>query len=339
MIAHMGLVRLTLVSVCACIALVSAGCGELQLTMEDVACIPGEKSIFVGQLERDSPFGIPDALEGESISFWVGSELIGVAKTDDEGRARLAADLGTRSVRDEVIARAWVGLQRVQVVRPIQSWDANTVIIAVDVDHTIAETDYEGVLLDDVDTKTTTIPGSVEALNALSRKFHVMYVTARPNFLYDETRRWLKMHGFPQAPLVMGSSTSDLVDQAELKKDLLGWRREHLPNLLIGIGDKASDAEAYDAVGMLSILLTPVEEEPEAANVFVMPDWAAIQAFFDANSETLTKPGKLADLLKRDAITELEIPDQPEHLRIRIVGQDDDDADDDDRDSDAQDDD
>ena len=77
----MGLVRLTLVSVCACIALVSAGCGELQLTMEDVACIPGEKSIFVGQLERDSPFGIPDALEGESISFWVGSELIGVAKT------------------------------------------------------------------------------------------------------------------------------------------------------------------------------------------------------------------------------------------------------------------
>ncbi len=338
MIAQSGLVRFLIVSVCACIAVVS-GCGELQLTMEDVAYVPGEKSIFVGQLERDSPFGIPDAMENESISFWVGDDLIGVAKTDDEGRARLAADLGKRSLQDKVKARAWVGLRRVEVVRPIQSWDANTVIIAVDVDHTIAETDYEGVLLDDVDTKTTTIPGSVEALNALSRKFHVMYVTARPNFLYDETRQWLKMHGYPQAPLVMGPNASALVDQAELKEDLLKWRREPLPNLLIGIGDKASDAEAYHAVGMLSILLAPAEEELEAENVFVMPNWAAIQAFFDVNGESLTKPDRLADILERDAITELDIPDQPEHLQIRIASENGDDADDDEKDNDEKDDD
>ncbi len=291
--------------------------------MEDVVYLPGEQSIFVAQLEKDLPVGLPDALEGTTVTFWNGSQHIGSATTDDEGRAQMVADIGG-AVPKYVKARARSGLQRVEVEQPVRRWERSRVIIAVDVDHTIAETDYEGVLIDDIDTKSKPIPGSIEVLNAMSRKYHLMYVTARPIFLFDETRQWLKMHGYPQAPLVMGPSASALVDQAELKENLLSWRRDHLPNLLIGIGDKETDAEAYAAVGMLSLILAPVEDESDVNQVFIVKDWVGIESFFNSNAGVLSDAGRLENVIRRGAIDELEASEDRQRFRLRAVDVDDD---------------
>ncbi len=298
--------------------------------MEEVALIPGQKTIFVGQLERDIHIGVPNALEGKTISFWTDREMIGVAKTDDEGRAHLVADLASSTIPTSVIARVWVGLQRIEVTRPVHRWQPNRVIIAVDIDHTIAETDYEGVLIDDVDHKSKPIPGSIETLKILEKNFHLMYVTARPNFLLDESENWLGLHGYPSAPLVMGANASALVNQAELKGNLLNMRRAQLPHLLIGIGDKGSDAEAYSAANMLSIILAPLEESPEAANVLVMQDWSDINRFFNANMTVLNDAERLTDLLSRQAISEFAIPKESKQRIVepseKDSGDDEDDA-------------
>jgi hypothetical protein len=290
------------------------GCGPVVLTLEDVVLLPERASVFVAQLERETPFGVRNALEDQRVTFWLGNQFVGTARTDAEGLARLVSDAEHSVTADTARAGATLGFQRVRAKRPVYRWNPDRVIVAVDIDHTISRTDHASVLLEEVDTQSTPLPGAIEGVEMIQSELHLLYLTARPSFLREKSREWIALHGFPAAPLIMPPHTSALLDQAETKRKILTERREFLPNLLIGIGDTASDAIAYSSAGMLGIILAPLEDSPELPNVVVMDDWSRIVEFFAINAETLAAPERLADLLEREAVAELVIPIRPEDV-------------------------
>jgi hypothetical protein len=286
------------------------GCGRIVLTADDLVYMPGRATLLVAQVEEDSPFVVRDGVEDQEVVYVLDGVVVGRARTDGEGRAELVtrvdqpaagADYGVTIKRAR---RTW------RVDRPIHRWDATRVIVVVDVDHTLSQTDYSTLLTEPVDTESEPYEGAREVLTALDEAYELLYLTARPRFLLDKTREWLTRHGFPAAPLVTTRTVSDVLAQAERKRELLEQRKELWPNVLIGIGDKASDIEAYAATGMLSVIRAPADVSPDVPNVVLMADWTAIGRFFERQAETLADAEKLRGVIEREAGTALVMPSE-----------------------------
>lgn len=289
------LVRLTAVVVPGVLV---AGCGRAVLTVEDIAYVPDRPTIFVAQLERETGLGMRDGLENEVVTFSLDGVALGEARTDDEGRAQFVHRFELAAGSKVFTTAAAVGHERLEVERPIHHWRADTIIVVVDVDNTVSRTDYGTLLTEEVDTESEPVAGAREVLWQLDEHYELLYLTARPRFLLDTTREWLARHEFPAAPIVTTASVSDVFDQAETKRELLRVRKELWPHLLIGIGDKEADIEAYSSLGMLGIVLgPPAEAPPERPNVIMLENWPAIGRFFAQHRETLRDPERLRDVV------------------------------------------
>lgn len=288
--------------------LLFSGCGRTVLTADDMVYLPGRDTIFVAQVEEESPFLVRDGVENESVAFWLDGKTVGQARTDGEGRAQLVRRVDVSPEVTRYTARIQTATQTLRVDRPIHRWDPDKVIIVVDVDHTLSRTDFETLLTEPIDTKSEPYEGARQVLATLAERYELLYLTARPRFLLDKTRQWLGGHDFPDAPLVTTRSVGALLEQAEKKRDMLQRRKELWPNLLIGIGDKNTDIEAYAATGMLSVVLAPAEVPPGTPNVVMFADWSAIGRFFERHAATLQNPKNLRGVIDRDAGTELVIP-------------------------------
>ena len=45
------------------------------------------------------------------------------------------------------------------------------------------------------------LPGAVETLATLARRYRIIYLTGRDHAFYNKTRAWLEGGGFPEGPL------------------------------------------------------------------------------------------------------------------------------------------
>jgi phosphatidate phosphatase APP1 len=284
------------------------GCQQYIFTADDLAVMPRKPTIFVAQLETDSIGGLRDGVENHEVVFMVDGSVVGTARTDAEGRAQLIDEIvipthvSTYRVKTQVVGR------QLTVQRPIHRWDPDRVIVVVDIDHTVSDTDYETLLTETDDTGSVPYPNSRATLRALGGHYELLYLTARPRFLLEETRTWLKRHDFPEAPLVTVRTVSEVLDQTKHKRQLLTRRKELWPNMLIGIGDKEADVGAYAATGMLGVILAPANVPVAAKNTVLLPDWSAINRFFRVHQQTLRSIERLSELLERDAGAELALP-------------------------------
>ena len=68
--------------------------------------------------------------------------------------------------------------------------------------------------------------------------------------------------------------------------------------LLIGIGNQPSDAEAYGASGMLSLMLPGKSGGEFAPHAIVFRDWKELARFCEANRETLASTALLKEAIK-----------------------------------------
>lgn len=288
--------------------LVFGGCGRIVLTADDVVYMPDRDTIFVAQVEEESPFLVRDGVEKEAVTFLLDGKTVGHARTDSEGRAQLVKRVRISPDASQYTARIQTTTQTMDVDRPIHRWDPGKVILVVDVDHTLSRTNYETLLTEPIDTRSEPYDGAREVLTTLGERYELLYMTARPRFLLDKTRQWLHDHEFPNAPLVTTRSVSALLDQAEKKRDMLRRRKELWPNMLVGIGDKDTDIEAYSATRMLSVVLAPAELPSDAPNVVMFADWPAIGRFFDRHATTLESAKALRSLIQRDEGTQLVMP-------------------------------
>jgi phosphoglycolate phosphatase-like HAD superfamily hydrolase len=175
-------------------------------------------------------------------------------------------------------------------------------VVAVDIDETLCETDYTNLLWGIGRDETTPLPGARAALSELSRDYDLLYVTARSKSLAGKTTSWLKRHGFPEGRLITSPTLGDFIFQSGFKRAALRQLRREYPNLVVGIGDKAADAEAYRANRMVPVVVHPWAHHRYHADDVVLRDWSAVAGFFRDNRAVLRDPRRLNDALGRGPV-------------------------------------
>ncbi|HNQ31303.1 MAG TPA: hypothetical protein PKG71_02585 [Candidatus Woesebacteria bacterium] len=139
--------------------------------------------------------------------------------------------------------------------------------------------EYITKLIHDNDLQVRMLPtnGSVEAINQITRIIPInAYITVRPESVMDGTSRWLKMYGFPEAPLIYRPSEVEHKNGTAWKSDLL--TREQ--RLIKGIVDNdlqlpLSLSRTYKG----SVFLYDAEKLPQhivAPNVYACADWSSV---------------------------------------------------------------
>jgi hypothetical protein len=274
------------------------GCSPAILTVDGLVLVRGQESMLLAQLEREPVLGFRDGIQNVWVRFCVGGRQVAEQLTADAGRASTFCSLSP-AMGAEFEASAVVDGRTVRTVGSIFDWRDDRTIIAVDIDGTISDTDYDDLVFDDEDEDSMPIATSREILSALAHDFHIVYLTARPRFLLEKTRAWLAKHRYPHGPVVAAGGLRDSLRQGSLKREMLEGLRQCWPNLLIGIGDKHRDAVAYRANGMLPVVVTTknITRKRRTWQVVVLPTWEDVSQLFAANHRVLSDPSTLADAI------------------------------------------
>lgn len=260
---------------------------------------------LAASLERPTVLGIPKDIEEHPVRFRLDDEPIAYGgstrkaaetNTDEEGRAVLNGvkiPPSAQRVRADatVDGKTVVGEGRVFRFRP------GRVIVVVDIDDTISRTDFDDVIFDETDEDSRPLADAPRVLRTIADDFHVVYLTARPVFLLDKTRGWLRRNEFPDGPVLVSHRKRDLIRQGAYKRRALKRLRETWPAMLVGIGDRKGDAEAYGANGMLTLILNPGEDDDFGGHALRMANWRAIEALFKVNRGLLMSPEHLRDVI------------------------------------------
>ena len=109
------------------------------------------------------------------------------------------------------------------------------------------------------------MPGSAPALQRLSRRYTLVYVTHRPDFLGPLSKEWLRRNEYPRG-VVLLSDIREFVRGSEKYKTLtIAGLRRQFNNLQVGVGDQLSDMRVYHENGMQPFLIfrLPDQGQPE----------------------------------------------------------------------------
>ena len=103
-----------------------------------------------------------------------------------------------------------------------------------------------------------------DSLKSLEERWNVVLVTARDDFFQKRTLRWLDRQSFPETPVVF--STCLLLSassQADYKSAAIGALKRRGLRVTHGVGDKASDIEAYRRGDLRAVLILedPFDED------------------------------------------------------------------------------
>lgn len=230
----------------------------------DLLLGPGDEQIVFakmvyGELDKD--------LEDEDVELWVlrgcagDWEKLGEARTtgDDAPASKSGEPGGGGRVRFDIPAdkRLGVGLHPVRVVARGDGSTAELSVLVSDGKLAMAVSDVDGTLtgseVEEFEKLVkgdlpTAHPDAAEAIGALREKGYLpVYLTARPEWLVNRTRAFLRERGFP----------SGLVQTTQTKTGYLGsaagnWKALALAELgkhgevRFGFGNMPGDAAAYE---------------------------------------------------------------------------------------------
>ncbi len=287
------------------------GCRAPVLRVEDAIVRPGEKARLAAFVEREPILGLGKDVADVPVVFLVDGQEVGRDRTNDEGSAdtkvAVPADTGWYE------ARATVGAAELRARGHLYCWSDERVIVAVDIDETIARTEYDELLIERDEDGSDPHKRAARTLRALAQDCHILYLTGRPRALLDKTRTWLGEHDFPSGPVLMSERKRDLLRPGNYKEKRLRALRKQWPTLLIGIGNEKTDAEAYGANNMLTLMLADKRPRGFGQHALVFRDWKALGQFLAANRAVLTSPGELKEVIagKRQLLCALR-PYEPE---------------------------
>lgn len=235
----------------------------------DFFYLEGDDQWVVGKFS----YGITDKdIHGERVDVYVlrdclgQFELLGTATTTDDGShptVEGVEDSGGR-VYFQIPEAARLGLGRHRIHFVVRGDDSRTdafievvppgtPIIVSDVDGTLttSETEEYGALLGG--TTPEVQPGAPEALGALvDAGYHIMYLTARPEFLVGRTREFVQQRGLPR-----GLVHTTLGLTGALGSAAVGFKSGELEALAArslvpsyAFGNTSSDGDAYENAGI-----------------------------------------------------------------------------------------
>ena len=277
----------------------AGGCAKPMLSLSDVVVVNGGQTAIDAYTEHTSPLGDIDHLTGVDVSFFGGDQALGMATTDGRGLARWSCRLpeGATSVR----ATAVIDGTAVEAEGRVFEWHPERTIIVCDIDETVSATDYSALLAEGPDDAgSQPLPGAPEVMNELSKRFNIIYITGRPRFLLNKSRRWLATHGFPAAPVVTALTIGEAIRVQKFKGGQIADLKCLSSNLLIGIGNATTDSEAYASNGLLTIVIDDSDSNRFRAHAIVVRNWEMIHELFDANREILEDPAKLSEIIRME---------------------------------------
>ncbi len=181
---------------------------------------------------------------------------VGRARTDGDGRAtirapgvRLAAP-GRHEFAFVVPADGSFALGSVWALR------RGAEVVVFDIDGTLTTGDDEVI----AELTVGSEPEMYEGANDLARAWassgrQPVYVTGRPYFLQDSSRRWLEAHGFPPGPV---RTTDQMSDSLTNREHVGRFKRDYLRDLLAptgvvvaaAYGNALTDVCAYAEAGI-----------------------------------------------------------------------------------------
>lgn len=285
---------------------VGAGCVAPVLIVDDAVIMAGRKSRLVACVAREPIVGLVKDVERVRVAFLVEGREIGAERSDNDGLASIERHLPAGVAQYE--ARATVGDQELRAGGRVFAWDAERVILAVDIDQTIERTKYKHLLDDEGEDDSDPLKRSADVLSALAREYHILYLTGRPRYLLDKTRAWLREEGFPPGPVIMSESVRTVFRPGSFKEQKLRALRKSWPRLLIGIGDKPSDANAYGANEMLALAIDSERGRSFGRHTLVFRTWREVGQFFAANHAVLSDPRRLERVIDGKEPLSLKVP-------------------------------
>jgi len=253
----------------------------------DVLCKPGERVLLKGRLWRKRI--LLRGVMGRKIEFFLGKELIGEARTDREGLATLPfRPEGEEDYFIRVVLAEREGLRTDVASLLVSSRQVETRTAVLDIDGTLAQSSV-WLLPFRSHRKIRPLPGAIEAVWALARRYAIIYLTGRDDSFLQKTKEWLEMHAFPRAPVFFWDPAMRLVTPAVHKMLTIKALKKEWPNLVLGIGDRPSDALAYLSGGIKAYIVgTHHRRAPEGAAVF--RNWAEVSREIGLQERTRSAP-------------------------------------------------
>lgn len=269
-----------------------------KINMEDCIILPGRPTVFQCSVALKVTLAWGEDRRGETVEFYYDGRRVGRAITDNDGTATLVANVTPGKAKTFKARLVRRGARDVWAEGRVFYFDPNKTIIAVDMDETVSRTNYSDLFIADLDRHSAPIDGAAAALTRLSKDYHIIYTSARPRFLNDKTREWLADHGFPAGPVANALKFEACLAQAKYKSGICRALRSRLPNVLIGIGDKRADEQAYGENNMLAIILEESKGKTYADHCVVFDSWRDIERFFETQKPRLSNPVTLASLMR-----------------------------------------
>jgi len=253
----------------ACLALLAAaGCGAADrlfgaihgelLCGYDVLALPNEKvevrvQLLAGSFLSDQ--------KNRPIRFLRDGKVVKETRTDDEGHASLVFQPGARGntvFQAEAPPANPLGAPARADIH-VACREAGDPMCVVDLDKTLVDSGVKEVLLGDPDA----MPGSPEVMARLARKFTIIYLTHRPEPMEPKSKVWLRSKTFPEGPVLCSTRRQFVHSSEQYKSDVLAELTGRFRAIRFGVGDKESDADAYHANGLHTVLLVIAKADPK----------------------------------------------------------------------------
>lgn len=249
-----GLIALTLVFLIA-----SSAEAKVTGLAYDAVTVPGKTISLSAKFERDWPGPLRPDLQNEIVAFSMGGKILGASRTDKEGKASLswtAKKEGRLSFKATLVKRQFSVTGVVRVLKPKNK------VLVFDIDGTIS--DMSELMVPFRGHKAKAFPHSVDLLNQLAKDYSIVYLTARDDAFWKVTQGFLRRRQFPEGTVIYneygGETRAALGNQLNPKNHgrfklavLRQLRRQGL-NLVAGIGNAATDAEAYQTAKLRSYI-------------------------------------------------------------------------------------
>jgi hypothetical protein len=245
--------RSFLLSLAAVLAFALMGCEAF----DEVINFEREDS-FIIPYDALSPFGETVRLEakveyidglsgirGETLVLEYDGEDVASALTDSGGLAIFEFDPPKAGDYDFTVKLAEDSARKAEEA-PLMLCvrEPGTRFIVTDVDKTISDASYTEFLRTEA-KKIKPVKGSEDVLNDLSKRYSIIYLTAREEMFRRKTKIWMEDKDFPTGPVFFWSWNSNELSHEAYKTQLLAKLKAQWPNIVAGFGDLPGDAQAY----------------------------------------------------------------------------------------------
>lgn len=242
---------------------------------EDVLVPVGKGARITARLRYGRFLGRIGVGRGMTVRFTLDGEEIGESKVGHDGAATIVyTPAEEREYRIGAGCRRCPGGKPVTARATLFARRTRRPGIILDIDRTL----FASSTLAAVFRKSRSVSplaDAVEVTRKLNQRYDLIIVTGRKRYLSQKTKRWLRMKGFPPAPVFFAPAFRPLFSHERFKFELIRGLKSFWPNIGIGIGDRDSDARVYLANGLRAIIIREKGHCPPGA--IVAADWRAIR--------------------------------------------------------------